>query len=190
MKAKILIFILGILVFSNHQTNAQSFIISTIAGDSVQGYSGDGGPATSAEVSGIEGIITDNLGNIYFSDDNRIRKIDASGLISTIANVDDSAGYNGDGIQATAAKLYQPSGIAVDDNGNVYIADVNNNRIRKIDKTGMISTLAGNGSKGYSGDGMAATASELNWAIGIAIDDSNNFYIADTYNERIRKIIK
>jgi hypothetical protein len=141
-----------------------SGIISTVAGDGVQGYSGDGGAATSAELYDPIGVAVDAAGNIYTADtyNHRIRKVTAStGIISTVAG-NGTAGYNGDGIAATSAELYAPDGVSVDSAGNLYIADTHNARIRKVTaSTGKISTVAGDGAEGYSGDGGAATSAEL-----------------------------
>jgi sugar lactone lactonase YvrE len=164
-------------------------IISTIAGNGFGGYSGDGGAATAAELYYPYGLALDGSGNIYIADydNNRIRKVTAAGIISTIAG-DGAWGYSGDGGAATAAELNTPSGIAVDVSGNVYIADYGNNRIRKVTPTGIISTIAGNGTAAYSGDGGAATAAELYTPSGVTLDGSGNLYIADQFNNRIRKV--
>jgi streptogramin lyase len=164
-------------------------IISTIAGSDTGGYSGDGGAATAAILDYPYGVAVDGSGNVYIADqlNNRIRKVNTSGIISTFAG-NGTGGYSGDSIAATAAELFVPAGVAVDGNGNVYIADNGNNRIRKVDTSGFISTFAGNGTAGYSGDSAAATAAELNGPYGLAFDDSGNLYIADRYNNRIRKV--
>ncbi|NCX95569.1 MAG: hypothetical protein EBX41_04010, partial [Chitinophagia bacterium] len=172
-----------------------SGVISTIAGNGSLGYSGDGGAATAASLSGPYGVAVDASGNVYIADcfNNRIRKVNTSGVISTIAGngYHDSTGrggYGGDGGAATAASLNYPIGVAVDASGNVYIADYNNKRIRKVNTSGIISTIAGNGSPGYSGDGGAATAASFNYSEGVAVDASGNVYIADSYDNRIRKV--
>ena len=109
------------------------------------------------------------------------------GIISTVAG-NGGIGYNGDGVAATAASLNYPFGLAVDTTGNIYIADYRNNRIRMISTTGIISTVAGNGSPGYSGDNHPATSAELNQPLGVAVDATGNIYIADTSNNRIRMV--
>ncbi len=164
-------------------------IISTIAGNGTQGYSGDGGPATSALLSYPLGMALDAAGNLYIADvDNAvIRKINTLGIISTIAG-NGTLGYSGDGGQATFAQLYHPSGVTVDALGNVYIADCYNSVIRKVDTSGIISTYAGNHTYGYSGDGLAATSAELSSPWGVAVDASGNVYIADQDNQVIRKV--
>jgi hypothetical protein len=171
--------------------NANSQIISTIAGNGTGAYSGDGGPAISAELYMPWGIAVDKNGNVYISDNanNAIRKINVStGIISTIAG-NGSSGFGGDGGPATSAELYWPSGVSLDDSGNVYISDWHNSRIRKVTtSTGNISTIAGNGTNGYAGDGGSAINAELYNPYGLSVDGFGNVYIADTYNSRIRKI--
>jgi large repetitive protein len=166
-------------------------IISTVAGNGSQGFSGDGGPATSAELLNIHGIGVDKAGNLYIPDtgNNRIRRVDAAtGNISTVAG-NGNAGFGGDGGPATSGVLNNPYGVAVDGAGNVYIADTPNQRIRKVDAaTGNISTVAGNGSVGFSGDGGPATSAVLNSPYGVAVDSAGNLYIADTLNDSIRKV--
>ena len=161
-----------------------SGVISTIAGTGTNGYTGDGGSATAAEISVPAGITFDNNGNLLFSDNNNnvVRKIDLSGVISTIAGIG-SGGYAGDGGQATAAKLFKPSGISVDYSNNIYIGDVANSVVRKINSTGVISTFAGiAGSIGYTGDGGLATAASLKGGNFLATDCSGNLYICDATN--------
>lgn len=165
-------------------------IINTIAGSANQGFGGDGGAATSAELYCPKGVAVDTNGNIYIADfdNNRIRKVTATtGKISTVAG-NGTAGYNGDNIAATSAMLNFPTGVAVDTLGNIYIADTWNNRIRKVTTAGIISTVAGNGAEGYSGDGVAATSTKLGAPAGVAVDTTGNIYIADTWNNRIRMV--
>ncbi|MFB5761966.1 cadherin-like beta sandwich domain-containing protein [Paenibacillus medicaginis] len=168
---------------------ASSGAISTAAGNGTSGYSGDGGAATTAQLANPTGVATDSSGNLYIADyaNNRVRKVDSSGNISTVAGTG-SEGYSGDGRAATTAQLNNPFGVAVDNSGNLYIADFNNNRIRKVDSLGNISTVAGTGSEGYSGDGRAATTAQLAGPTGVAVDNSGNLYIADFMNNRIRKV--
>ena len=164
-------------------------IITTIAGDSIQGYFGDGGPATSASLFDPNGVCVDTSGNVYIADDgnNRIRKVTVStGIITTIAG-GGTFGL-GDGGPATSAVLEAPVGVCVDASGNIYIAD-NYGWIRKVTvSTGIITTIAGNGSQGYSGDSGLAIHAELQDPTGVCVDTSGNVYIADSYNNRIRKI--
>ena len=164
-------------------------IISTFAGDSTQGFSGDGGPATAAQLSDASGIALDAAGNLYIADNanNRIRMVNTSGIITTIAG-NGTQGYSGDGGAAIAAELSAPTFITTDNAGNVYFSDGDNNRIRMINTAGIISTIAGNGLMGYSGDGGPATAAELDTPQGITIDAAGNLYIADWSNNRIRKV--
>jgi sugar lactone lactonase YvrE len=166
-----------------------SGVISTIAGTGTFGYSGDGGPATSAQLYSPSGLTTDAIGNLYFADgmNNTVRKINTSGIISTIAGVG-SGGYNGDGITATTAQLSSPSAVCLGPSGNLYIADASNNRIRMVNSLGIISTLAGTGVAGWSGDGGAASVAQLKSPTGIVSDNAGNFYVADQGNQRIRKI--
>jgi sugar lactone lactonase YvrE len=174
-------------------------IISTFAGNGTQSYSGDGGPATAAELNTPENVIVDTLGNLYIADgvNARIRKVNTAGIISTIAGIGGAWGYSGDGGQATAAQLSNPDGLAFDAFGNLYIADQNNNRIRKVNTAGIIITIAGNGfdandttppDGGFSGDGGAATAAELYYPTGIVFDALGNLYIGDLGNNRIRQV--
>jgi sugar lactone lactonase YvrE len=224
-------------------------IISTVAGDGTPGYSGDGGPATSAELdypldvavdgngnmyisdmanlrvrmvtsagmittyagdgnSGSlgatyggaatsealiqpEGLAVDSVGNLYITDPgiDCVFKVVPTGIMSIVAGKDISSGYNGDGELAINAWLEEPVAVAVDSSGNLYIADTNNNRIRKVTaSTGVISTVAGNGTQSYSGDGGAATNAALNGPFSVAVDTSGNLYIADSGNYRVRRI--
>lgn len=164
-------------------------IITTIAGNGTLGFSGDGGLAVSAEFDDPAGISGDILGNLYVADEfnNRVRKISANGIISTIAG-SAICGYSGDGGQATQAELYYPSGVAVDSDGDIFIADESNNCIRKVNTQNIISTIAGNGTPGFSGDGGPANLSELSNPAGIGIDNRGNLYITDGFNSRIREI--
>lgn len=164
-------------------------IITTIAGSGPGGYSGDGGPATLALLSTPAGVAVDAAGNVFIGDlgNQRIRKINTGGIISTIAGTG-VQGFSGDGAAATLAQLNQPAGVTVDSSGNVYIADFTNSRIRKINSSGIISTIAGAGVQGYAGDGGAATLAQLNQPYGVAVDVTGNIFIADYFNQRIRKI--
>ena len=164
--------------------------ITTITGmgPDNEGYSGDNGPATAAKLNGPNGIAVDSDGNIYISDSENyvIRKI-SDGTITTIAGTGE-AGYTGDGGDAMSAKLNGVKGIAVDADGNIFIADTQNNAIRKITKaTGVISTIAG-GSGGYSGDGGPATSATLSFPLDVDVDAQGNIYIADTGNGVVRVI--
>jgi hypothetical protein len=166
---------------------------SIIAGNGTAGYSGDGGPATSAELNGPAGVAVSLTGYyVYITDrlNNRIRMVSTqSGLITTVAG-NGTAGYSGDGGAATSAEMHWPIGVAVDTSSNIYIADYMNNVIRMVTaSTGLISTIAGNGTAGYSGDGGLATNAELDGPTGVAVNFSSPYlFIADTQNHRIRSV--
>ncbi|MGA3181254.1 MAG: immunoglobulin domain-containing protein [Verrucomicrobiota bacterium] len=170
-------------------------IITTVAGNGNQGYSGDGGTATNASLNTPVAVALDAAGELYIADqdNNRIRMVDTNGIITTVAGdgpLWPSAGtYSGDGGAATNAGLNVPSGVAVDSFGSIYIADGANNRIRKVDTTGSITTLAGNGSKAYAGDGGLATNASLNGPYGVALDASDNLFIGDSGNGSVRKVL-
>jgi uncharacterized protein (TIGR03437 family) len=163
--------------------------ISTIAGTVYMiGFGGDGGPSTAALFLNPSGLAIDKVGNLLVADygNNRVRKVDTLAL--TISAFAGTGAQLGDGGVATASQLLQPTGTALDAAGNLYIADTANHRIRKVDKSGKISTIAGTGVVGYSGDGSAATAAQLNFPSGVAVDSNGNILIADTGNSRIRQI--
>src|ERR1051326_7075477 len=185
------IFILSVVVLlglSASDAFGQANVISTAAGTGTAGYTGDGGPATAAELNTPFGVAVDAAGNFYIAEwsNHRVRKVDTSGVITTIAGIG-IAGFGGDGGPATQAALNSPEGVAVDSAGNVYIADSFNNRIRKIDTSGTITTIAGTGEPRYTGEGVA-TQVGLNDPSGIAVDRSGNIYIADNSSHRVRKL--
>ncbi|MES2703072.1 MAG: T9SS type A sorting domain-containing protein [Bacteroidota bacterium] len=165
-------------------------LISTYAGNHTYGFSGDGGPATYAQLSNIFGLALDNTGNLYICDatNERVRKVSPAGIITTVAG-NGSTGSGGDGGPATAAELNRPIGVSVNANGDILIADSRNNRIRKVNSAGIISTVAGTGGAGYSGDGIAATSALLNHPLSVISDTEQNVYIADMRNFRVRKIL-
>ncbi len=176
----------------NHRirkVNAVSGIITTVAGNGVGGYSGDNGPALSAKLNSPLGVFIDRSGNIFIADtwNNRIRKVDTAGVITTVAG-NSGMGYGGDNLPATSTTLFNPSGVAIDNVGSLYIADQGNHRIRKVDTSGIIMTVAGNGTGGYTGDNVSAISSGLFYPSSVAIDSTGIIYIADTYNHRIRKV--
>ena len=179
--------VLFALVFGASQARAQ--VITTIAGSGEKGYAGNGDIATAAELYYPTGIAIAKTGEIYFADqyNNRIRKIGTNGIISTFAG-SDSAGYSGDGHIALAASFNLPASVAIDEAGNLYIADYGNNCIRLVNKKGLVSTYAGNGKEGYSGDGADASRALLSSPISLATDNNGNLFIADQGNNCIRKI--
>jgi trimeric autotransporter adhesin len=165
--------------------------IVTFAGTGTAGYNGDLIPATTAQLNGCIGLTVDPYGTVYISDlgNNRVRMVDLLGDIHTLAGKD-SAGYWGDGGLAINALLNSPRQVSTDAFGNVYIADAGNNCIRKVSSTGIITTVAGMGAAGFNGDGGAATDAVLNYPCGVAVDTGGNIFIADTYNNCIRKVNK
>ncbi len=205
-------------------------IITTVAGNGISGYSGDGGPATEAQLNDPRDVTVDGAGNLYIADtfNNVIRKVNASGIISTLVTLANNPngvaldragnlyitvrapsevfkfdttsgvltpfagngtfGFSGDGGPATSAQLFLPYDVGVDSVGNVYIADVNNSRIRKVDTSGIITTVAGNGEFDYNGDGGPATQAALNGPTNVVVDSAGNLYIADDSNFRLRKV--
>ncbi len=162
-------------------------VINTYAGNGTAGYTADGVYANTTAINSPWGVAIDRFGNIYIGDspNNRVRKVNTSGIISTFAG-DGTSGFSGDGGQATAARLFNPSGVAVDWAGNVYIADNGNNRVRKVATTGIITTIAGTGSTSYGGDGGPATAATLVPPDGIGADSAGNVYVSSAY--AVRKI--
>ena len=161
--------------------------IETVAGSS---NIGDGGPAISAQITNIQGIAVDGAGNLYLTDtDNaRVRKVAAAtGTITTLAGTG-VAGFAGDGGPATSAQLNLPYGLAVDATGAVYVADLGNNRVRRIGPDGTISTVAGNGAMLSAGDGGPATSASLMSPRNLALDSTGNLYISEFAGHRIRKV--
>jgi RHS repeat-associated protein len=163
-------------------------IITTIAGNGTSGYSGDGGPAIQAQVSAPWGVAVDAAGNLYIVDGGCIRKVDTNGIITTVAGVGTTDGYSGDGGPATQALLNFPQDVAIDAQGNLYIADSNNLRIRKVDTNGIITTVAGGRYSGPLGDGGPATNAYLYKPSAVAADTQGNIYIVVTEQSRIRKV--
>lgn len=163
--------------------------IATIAGDGTFGFSGDGGPATSASFRNPSGVAVDGDGNVFIADtsNQRVRRVDVTGTITTVAG-NGNVGFSGDGGAATSARLSNPQGVTVDGAGNLFIADTGNQRVRRVDPSGAISTVAGDGSLGFSGDGGPATGAGLANPIGVASDRSGNLFIADSGNRRVRRV--
>ena len=164
-------------------------IMNIYAGTSIAGFSGDGGYATLAQLSGPSGLFMDNSGNLFVCEkvNNRVRRIDASGIITTFAG-NGLARSSGDGGTSTAASLYAPMGVYGDHSGNVYIVETLGERVRKVNASGKISTIIGTGGYGFNGNGLAATATELDNPIALTIDAGGNIYIADDLSNRIRKM--
>ena len=150
---------------------------------------GDGGPATKALLGHPSYLLLDRAGNLLFTDftENRIRNVDRDGVITTIAGTG-ATGFAGDGGPATAAELNFPTGLALDADGNLYVSDADNNRVRRIDREGVITTVAGTGVRGFGGDGGPATAAKLDAPAGLALDAGGNLYIADQGNDRVRRV--
>ncbi len=164
-------------------------IITTLAGTGTAGFSGDGGPAAKAQLNLPYGVAVDASGNVYIADlgNQRVRRVAPDGTIATVAGTGD-AGYSGDGSAATLAKLHTPRNVAVDASGNLYISEFEGHRVRKVASNGTITTFAGNGIAGYRGDGGPATAAQLGYPAGLAAGSDGAVYIADSGNNRIRKV--
>ncbi len=189
MKSTIAWLLLAIGATAPGWSQAPTFTISTVAGNGNAGDSGDGGPAASAELDGPRGVTEDMYGNLYIAEyyGQRVRKVTPGGTITTIAGTG-NAGYSGDGGPATSAELYGPYRVTVDLQGNVYIPDSGNSRVRKVSPDGTITTVAGNGADGYAGDGGLATDATLNYPEAVAFDSAGNYYIADEGANVIRKV--
>ncbi len=168
---------------------SSSGIITTIAGNNAPGYTADGVAATTSRLNFPTGLAVDGGGNIIITDgdNNRVRKVSTAGIITTIAGIGIPSHF-GDNGPATSAILNEPSAVAIDVAGNIFIADQNNHVIRKINTSGIISRFAGSASPGFSGDLGQATAAQLAFPSGVAVDPSGNLYIADYINSRIRKV--
>jgi uncharacterized protein (TIGR03437 family) len=164
-------------------------IITTVAGNGTEGYSGDGGPATKAQLNRPVGVAVDGSGNLYIADyfNYRIRKVAPDGIITTIAG-NGTQGHSGDGGPAASAQVFDPYAPVVDRAGNLYFAEINNHTIRKISASGIITTVAGTGTKGYSGDGGPAVNAQLSSPTGLAVDSAGSLYISDHGNYRVRKV--
>ena len=152
-------------------------------------YGGDGGPAVEAHLNYPTRVAVDGSGNLYIADslNHRVRRVDATGIITTVAG-NGVSGYSGDSGPAVEASIKHPVGLAVDGSGNLYIADSVNHRVRRVDATGIITTVAGNGVSDYSGDGGPAVEASLSYPAGLAVDGWGNLYIADAENDRIRRV--
>ncbi len=162
-------------------------MITTVAGNGSRGFCGDGGPAIAACLGNPVGIAFDAAHNLFIADGTRIRRVDAAGTIITVAG-NGSQGYCGDTGPATSACLNVPQGIALDAAGNLFIADAFNHRVRKVDHAGTITTVAGNGTSAYCGDGGPAANACLSAPYGVALNAAGELFIADAQNHRIRRI--
>jgi len=171
--------------------DAATGTLSDVAGNGTSGFSGDGGPATEATLGFSSGIALDAAGNLFIADLDyqRVRRVDAaSGIIETVAG-NGNFGFSGDEGPAIDASLSGPMGVVLDARGNLFIADRDNNRVRRVDAaTAIITTVAGNGGSGSSGDGDLATRAELDWPVAVALDASGNLFIADQRNQRVRRV--
>ncbi|MBL8211406.1 MAG: hypothetical protein JNK87_11870 [Bryobacterales bacterium] len=165
-----------------------SGVITTLAGSGRPGFGGDGGPATSALLNTPQGVAVDGDGNLFIADNvnDRVRKVDKNGIITTLAG--STNGFGGDGGPSTQARLARPRRLCLDTAGNLYVSEGWNNRIRRITRNGIITTVAGTGRNEHSGDGGPANQASLSSPTGIAIDNNGNLYIADTGSHRIRRV--
>ena len=163
--------------------------ITTVAGTGEGGFSGDGGPAVEAALFVAAGVAVDGSGNLFIADswNRRIRRVDPAGTITTVAGTGERS-FSGDGGPAVEAGLSFPVGVAVDGSGNLFIADYGNHRIRRVDPAGTITTIAGTGEEGFSGDGGPAVEAALSFPAGVAVDGSGNLFISDSRNHRIRRV--
>ncbi len=186
---RVWLYIMAIASLPVLQARGQN-VITTIAGDGITQYIGDGTPATIFSLAHPEGIYVDNVLNVYVADNynQRIRKITPGGTISTLLG-NGTTGYTGDGGPASAATMNKPNGIVLDTAGNMFITEWYNSVVRRVDAvTGIITTVAGNGTSGYGGDGSSATSAQLGTPGGACLDRDNNIYIPDYANHRIRKV--
>ncbi|MFI9011566.1 RICIN domain-containing protein [Actinosynnema sp. NPDC053489] len=163
--------------------------ITTVAGTGAGGFSGDGGPATSAQLWAPRGVAVDGAGNLYVADaaNSRVRKVAPDGTITTVAG-NGTRGFTGDGGPATAAQLSFPCWLALDGAGNLHVADSGNGRVRRVSPDGRITTVAGDGTRGFGGDGGPATSARLSSAHALAVDGAGNLYLADAGNDRVRRV--
>ena len=191
MQGKRFVSILLFLLFWPGLSQAEPGRITTVAGNGQEGFSGDGGPAAQASLSSPRRIAVDSQGNLFIADwdNHRVRKVDPNGTITTVAG-NGQEGFSGDDGPATHASLTSPVDIAVGPADNLFITSFGHARIRKIDPNGTISTVAGNGQDGFSGDGGPATQASLSLPVGISIDGAGNLLIADYGNHRIRRVAR
>ena len=165
-------------------------VYTTVAGSGVAGYAGDNGRATKAALNGPTGIAIDRHGNLFIADflNNRVRKVDRHGVITTFAG-NGLTGLSGDGWPASSVQIWQPTAVAVDAAANVYIVEGATSRVRKVDPNGVMTTIAGTGRSGFTGDGGPANRADLQSPTDVAVDAHGNIYIADRGNNRIRKVV-
>ena len=163
-------------------------MITTFAGNNTAGFAGDSGSATNAELNSPSAVAVDAAGNLYIADTNRRGVAKFSGGVYTTVAGSGSAGFAGDDGPGVNALLNDPTGVSVDTNGNIYIADTFNSRIRKLTPSGIITTIAGNGSLHNSGDGGPATQRGSYFPHGVAVDPAGNVYVADTFDSSVRKL--
>ncbi len=182
-----LVFIVINIFYTSYKCFPQN--IDTFGGIGVFGSNGDGSLAILAEIGTPSSLAFDTIGNLYITQvyESRIRMIDKSNIITTIVG-SSGGGFSGDGGPGSLAQISSPISIILDKSGNIYFSDQSNQRVRKINSSGIISTIAGNGVQGFSGDGGLATSAKLNFPNGLALDTLGNLYIADSNNFRIRKV--
>jgi sugar lactone lactonase YvrE len=167
----------------------RSGVITTVAGSGREGFSGDGGPATAARLKTPHSLVVDGAGVLFIADsaNSRIRRVDTAGVITTIAGRDGD-GYSGDGGPARQAMLNRPKGVALGPDGSLYIADSLNHRVRRIDAAGVITTVAGTGTAGHSGDGGPATAAQFDRPRTLAFGPAGVLYVLEDEGHRIRRV--
>src|ERR1039458_749831 len=191
MRLSILIAVAAML--ASAQSGGGYLITTVVDVAGSEGVGGDGGPATAAQLNFPTGVAADAAGNLFIADtfNNRIRKVSANGIITTVAG-SGVRGFGGDGGPATAAHLNYPQAVAVDAAGSLFIADTGNMVVRKVSASGILTTVAGTAAvadaQGFSGDGGPATAAQLNNPKGLAVDAMGSLFIADTRNQRIRQV--
>src|SRR6267142_919337 len=180
------VFALGLVYCALAWGGEIAYTVQTVAGSSLVG---DGGSALNAQLSDAQCVAVDRLGNVFIadSDNHRVRKVNPTGIIQTVAGLG-FPGFSGDGGPAVEARLNAPYGLAIDLAGNLYIADLGNNRLRKISPDGVISTVAGTGQAGSGGDGGAASTAQLNGPRNLVVDSNGNLYISEFLGHRVRLV--
>jgi len=181
----------ALLLFTTLTLTADSGTLTTVAGNGIQAYAGDGGPAVNASLWNPSDVIVDAAGNLYIAEasSHRVRKVSAAGLITTVAGIGGFWSNLGDGGPATSAGLAHPAQVALDGAGNLYITEVSGGRVRRVSAgTGVITTVAGNSGYGYNGDGIPATSASLTYPFGVVVDGSGNIYICEIGTSRVRRV--